>query len=226
MPTPTYQLEWDKSGEHIYETGIDHGVLYPIDNNGEYSKGYAWNGLSGVTESPSGAEATAIWADNTKYLNLYSAEEFAATLEAYTYPDEFAECDGSAEIADGVYANQQARKVFGLTYRSRIGNDTQGDTFGYKLHIIYGAKAKPSQRAYKTVNDSPEAASMSWELSTTPVTVTGFRPTSLITIDSTKADATKLATLEQILYGTPAGSGVTAVDARLPMPDEIASIMD
>ena len=222
MPTPTYQLEWDKSGEHYYETGIDHGVLYPIDNNGVYSKGYAWNGLSSVTESPSGAEATAIWADNTKYLNLYSAEEFAATLEAYTYPEEFAECDGSAELVDGVYANQQARKVFGLVYRSRIGNDTQGDTYGYKLHIIYGAKAKPSQRAYKTVNDSPEAASMSWELSTTPVTVTGFRPTSLITIDSTKADPTKLAALEQILFGTPADGQTPAVDARLPLPDEIA----
>lgn len=225
MPTPSFQIKWDESGEHIFETGIDHGVVYPVDSNGQYSKGYAWNGISAVTESPSGAEPTAIWADNIKYLNLYSGEEFGATLEAYTYPDAFAECDGSAEIAQGVYAGQQSRKAFGLCYRTRVGNELQGDQLGYKYHLIYGAKASPSERNYNTVNDSPEAQAMSWEISTTPINLTGFKPTSLITIDSRKTDAAKLATLEQILFGTPAGDGTQAVDARLPLPDEVMSIL-
>lgn len=225
MPTPSFQIKWDESGEHIFETGIDHGVVYPVDSNGQYSKGYAWNGISAVTESPSGAEPTAIWADNIKYLNLYSAEEFGATLEAYTYPDAFAECDGSAEIAQGVYAGQQSRKAFGLCYRTRVGNELQGDQLGYKYHLIYGAKASPSERNYNTVNDSPEAQAMSWEISTTPINLTGFKPTSLVTIDSRKTDPAKLATLEQILFGTPAGDGTQAVDARLPLPDEVMSTL-
>ena len=216
MPTPSFQIKWDESGEHIFETGIDHGVVYPVDSNGQYSKGYAWNGISAVTESPSGAEPTAIWADNIKYLNLYSAEEFGATLEAYTYPDAFAECDGSAEIAQGVYAGQQSRKAFGLCYRTRVGNELQGDQLGYKYHLIYGAKASPSERNYNTVNDSPEAQAMSWEISTTPINLTVFKPTSLVTIDSRKTDATKLATLEQILFGTPAQQAQDAVYEAVP----------
>lgn len=206
-----YKIQWDASGEHKYETGVDHAVLYPIDENGDYSNGYAWNGISSVNESPSGAEATPVWADNIKYLNLYSAEEFGATIEAYTYPDEFAECDGSAESAPGVYIGQQSRKTFGLAYRSRIGNDTMGDEYGEKIHLIYGAKASPSQRSYSTVNDSPEAATMSWELTTTPIAVSGMKPTSLITIDSTKTDAAKFERLKQILYGTPAHDTIPAV---------------
>lgn len=207
----SYKIQWDASGEHKYETGVDHAVLYPIDENGDYSNGYAWNGISSVNESPSGAEATPVWADNIKYLNLYSAEEFGATIEAYTYPDEFAECDGSAESAPGVYIGQQSRKTFGLAYRSRIGNDTMGDEYGEKIHLIYGAKASPSQRSYSTVNDSPEAATMSWELTTTPIAVSGMKPTSLITIDSTKTDAAKFEQLKQILYGTPAHDTIPAV---------------
>ena len=222
---PKIKLTWDDLGEHIYETGLDHGVHYPIDENGAYSTGFAWNGLSAVTESPSGAEATPIWADNIKYLNLYSAEEFGATVEAYTYPDSFAECDGSAEAKPGVFIGQQNRKTFGMSYRTKKGNDTQGDIFGYILHLIYGAKASPSERAYNSTNDSPEATSMSWELTTTPVNVTGLKPTSLVTIDSTKCDPDKLAALEQILYGTPAQDSTPAVEARLPLPDEVLSII-
>lgn len=221
-----YAIKWDESGQRLYETGVDHGVLYPVDNNGTYSKGYAWNGISAVTESPSGAEATPIWADNMKYLNIYSAEEYGATLEAYTYPDEFMECDGSKEIAPGVYAGQQQRKVFGLSYRTKIGNDLQGDSYGYKIHLIYGCMASPSERAYNTTNDSPEASALSWEITTTPINVSGMRATSQLTIDSTKVDATKLAALEQILYGTPADGSTEAVDARLPLPDEIAELLD
>lgn len=216
MPTPSFKLEWDKSGEHFYETGIDHGVLYPISAQGAYDTGEAWNGISAVTEKPSGAEATAVWADNQKYLNLYSAEEFAATLEAYTYPDGFMECDGSAEIAPGVFAGQQNRKMFGLSYRTKIGNDTQGDALGYKIHLIYGAKASPSERAYNTTNDSPEASAMSWEISTTPVNVSGMKATSILTIDSRKTTAGKLAALEQILYGTPAQQAQDAVYEAVP----------
>lgn len=194
------KIEWDKSGEHLYETGVSKGVLYVVDNNGAYSNGVAWNGLSSVSESPSGAEASPIYADNIKYLNLYSAEEFAASVEAYIYPDEFAQCDGSDEAQDGVFVGQQARKSFGLCYRTEIGNELTNE-YGYKLHLIYGCKAAPSERQYSTINDSPEAITMSWELSTTPVNVTGKKPTSTITIDSTKCLPADLAALEAILYG-------------------------
>ena len=216
------KLVWDNTGDRLYETGVKKGVLYPISSSGTYPKGVAWNGLTAVTESPSGAEATALYADDMKYLNLYSAEEFGATVEAYTYPEEFGECDGSAEIAKGVQIGQQTRKAFGMCYRTTIGNDTEGDAHGYKLHIIYGAMASPSEKAYATINDSPEAITFSWELTTTPVNVTGKKPTASLTIDSTKADPTKLAELEAILYGSDGGSGT---DARLPLPDEIATLM-
>lgn len=216
------KLVWDNTGDRLYETGVKQGVLYPVSSNGTYPKGVAWNGLTAVTESPSGAEATALYADDMKYLNLYSAEEFGATVEAYTYPEEFGECDGSAEIANGVQIGQQTRKAFGMCYRTTIGNDTEGDAHGYKLHIIYGAMASPSEKAYATINDSPEAITFSWELTTTPVNVTGKKPTASLTIDSTKADPTKLAALEAILYGSDGGSGA---DARLPLPDEIAELM-
>lgn len=216
------KLVWDNTGDRLYETGVKKGVLYPVSSNGTYPKGVAWNGLTAVTESPSGAEATALYADDMKYLNLYSAEEFGATVEAYTYPEEFGECDGSAEIANGVQIGQQTRKAFGMCYRTTIGNDTEGDAHGYKLHIIYGAMASPSEKAYATINDSPEAITFSWELTTTPVNVTGKKPTASLTIDSTKADPTKLAALEAILYGSDGGSGT---DARLPLPDEIAELM-
>lgn len=220
------KLVWDQTGERIYETGVDRGVLY-VQAGGIYPKGVAWNGLSGVTESPSGAEATAVWADNQKYLSLMSAEEFGATVEAYTYPDEFGECDGSASIATGVSIGQQNRKTFGLCYRTVKGNDTDGNDHGYLLHIIYGAKASPSEKAYATINDSPEAITFSWELTTTPVSVAGFKPTASLVIDSTKADPTKLAALEAILYGKDPTGPDTAdgVAARLPLPDEIATLM-
>jgi hypothetical protein len=216
------KLVWDKTGERLYETGVKQGVLYPMDANGAYPKGVAWNGLTNVTESPSGAEATALYADDIKYLNLMSNEEFGGTIEAYTYPDEFAECDGSASIATGVYIGQQARKTFGFCYRTTIGNDVESNAHGYKLHLVYGALASPSEKAYATINDSPEAITFSWEFSTTPVNVTGFKPTACLTIDSTKVDAEKLAALEKILYGDDADD--TAV-ARLPLPDEVAQVM-
>lgn len=219
------KLKWDQTGERLYETGVRNGVLYPLGSNGTYPKGVAWNGLTAVTESPSGAEATPLYADDIKYLNLMSTEEFGATIEAYTYPDEFAECDGSAALATGVQIGQQARKTFGLCYRTALGNDVVGNDYGYKLHIIYGALAAPSEKAYATINDSPEAITFSWEVTTTPVNVTGFKPTASITIDSTKANATKLAALEEILYGKDAASGGQAVEARLPLPDEIAQLM-
>lgn len=212
------KLVWDATGERYYETGVKNGVLY-IPTSGVYSKGVAWNGLTAVTESPSGAEATALYADDVKYLNLYSAEEFGATIEAYTYPDEFAACDGSAELVDGVLIGQQKRTPFGLCYKTTIGNDIDGNDHGYKLHIIYGAMASPSEKAYATINDSPEAITFSWEITTTPVTVAGFKPTSYIVIDSTKADSTKLTALEGILYGSE------NVEARLPLPDEIKTLM-
>lgn len=220
------KIVWDKTGERLYETGVKNGVLY-LQTDGVYNKGVAWNGLTAVTESPSGAEATALYADDMKYLNLYSAEEFGATIEAYTYPDEFAECDGSKELVDGVVIGQQTRKVFGLCYRTVIGNDTDGEAHGYKLHIIYGAMASPSEKAYATINDSPEAITFSWELTTTPVNVTGAKPTASVVIDSTKADPTKLAALEVILYGkdpTTLG-GNDGVDPRLPLPDELKTLM-
>lgn len=214
------RITWDKTGERYYETGVKMGVLYPIQSGGTYSKGIAWNGLTAITESPSGAEATPMYADDIKYLNLISNEEFGATIEAYTYPDEFAECDGSAALADGVMIGQQKRKTFGLCYRTTVGNDTDGSDFGYKLHLIYGCLAAPSEKAYATINDSPEAITFSWEVTTTPVSVKGFKPTSQITIDSTKVDPGKLASLEDILYGAEAGDG-----PRLPLPDEIAELM-
>ena len=213
------KLVWDNIGEHFYETGVRSGVLYIENQNDPYGKGVAWNGLVSVSESPSGAEPTALWADDIKYLNLYSAEEFAATVEAYTYPDEFAECDGSATLAPGAMIGQQNRKAFGLCYRTTLGNDTDGNDYGYKLHLIYGCKASPSEKAYSTINDSPEAITFSWELSTTPVAVEGFKPTASLTIDSTKVDAAKMQALEAVLYG----SGET--EARMPLPDEIKTML-
>lgn len=213
------KLVWDQTGERRYETGVKQGVLYLVDATGAYKNGVAWNGLTAVTESPSGAEATPLYADDIKYLNMVSAEELGGTIEAYTYPDEFALCDGSAELIDGVYVGQQARQVFGLCYRTAVGNDLQNNDYGYKLHLIYGALAAPSEKAYATINDSPEAITFSWEFSTTPVNVTGLKPTASITIDSTKAQADKLAALEAILYGSE------TEEARMPLPDEVATIM-
>lgn len=212
------KLTWDASGERLYETGVKQGVLYVMDNN-VYGNGVAWNGLTAITESPSGAESTPLYADDIKYLDLRSTEEFGATIEAYTYPDEFAACDGSASLADGVSIGQQARKMFGLCYRTTVGNDTDGTDHGYKLHLIYGATASPSEKAYETINDSPEAITFSWEITTTPVSVTGFKPTASITIDSTKADPTCLAALEEKLYGG------TSTEPTLPLPDEVKTIM-
>lgn len=225
------RLTWDNTGERYYETGVKQGVLYPIQTDGKYSVGVAWNGLTAVTESPSGAEATALYADDIKYLNLISTEEFGATIEAYTYPDEFAECDGSAALADGIMLGQQKRKTFGLCYKTTVGNDVDGNDYGYKLHLIYGCLAAPSEKAYATINDSPEAITFSWEVSTTPVNVAGFKPTSQITIDSTKIaedKKAKLTELEDILYGKDGtGDGQTgAVVARLPLPDEIKTLFE
>lgn len=212
------KLVWDESGKRLYETGVKMGVLYVQDANGAYPKGVAWNGLTAVNESPSGAEATPLYADDIKYLNLRSAEEFGATIEAYTYPDEFEACDGSAEIAVGVKIGQQARKSFGLCYRTIVGNDVEGNDFGYKLHLIYGATAAPSEKAYATVNDSPEAVTFSWEVTCTPVEVPGFKPSASIVIDSTKVDKTKLAALEAKLYGN------ATEEATLPLPSEIIAM--
>lgn len=227
MAETTGRLVWDATGERLYETGVSQGVLYVQDSTGKYPKGVAWNGLTGVTESPSGAEATALYADDIKYLNLMSAEEFGATIEAYTYPDEFAQCDGSAELTTGVTIGQQDRATFGMCYKTVLGNDSESNNYGYKLHIIYGAKASPSEKAYATINDSPEAITFSWEVTTTPVNVNGFKPTASLTIDSTKVEAGKLTALEDILYGKDAGAEGTpaAVAARLPLPDEIATLM-
>lgn len=221
------KIVWDKAGEHLYETGVKNGVLYPQASNGTYPKGVAWNGLTGITESPSGAEATPLYADDIKYLNLMSVEEFGASIEAYTYPDEFALCDGSAAIAPGVMIGQQPRKTFGMCYKTTLGNDTDGESHGYKLHVIYGATASPSEKAYATINDNPEAITFSWELKTTPVNVTGAKPTASLTIDSTKVNAAKLAALEEILYGKDptTTNGSDGVDPRLPLPDEIAEMM-
>lgn len=212
------KLVWDKTGERLYETGVKNGVLYPMVD-GAYPKGVVWNGLTAVTESPSGAEATPLYADDIKYLNLMSAEEFGATIEAYTYPDEFAECDGSATLGTGVTIGQQPRKTFGMSYKTTMGNDVDNDKHGYKLHLIYGAMASPSEKAYSTINDSPEAITFSWELTTTPVNVTGFKPTASLTIDSTKIAPEKLAAIEALLYGSESG------EAKLPLPDEIAEIL-
>lgn len=213
------KLVWDETGKRYYETGVRQGVLYPMDASGTYPKGVAWNGLTAVTESPSGAEATPLYADDIKYLNLMSAEEFGATIEAYTYPDEFAACNGEAELVPGVTIGQQARQAFGMSYRTVIGNDVDGESHGYKLHLIYGALAAPSEKGYSTINDSPDAITFSWEISTTPVSVDNFKPTASITINSTKVNAEKLAALEKILYGD------TEVEPRLPLPNEVAQIM-
>ena len=213
------KIIWDNTGEKLYETGVKNGVLY-LQTAGVYSKGVAWNGLTAVTESPSGAEPTNLYADDIKYISLYSAEEFGATIEAYTYPEEFAECDGSASIAEGVWIGQQARKPFGLAYKTTVGNDTDGAGFGYKIHLLYGCMASPSEKSYSTINDSPEAITFSWELTTTPTNVTGHKPTACLTIDSTKADKDRLAELEAILFGSD------EEDARLPLPDEIAQLMN
>ena len=218
-------LKWDETGERLYETGVKQGVLYPIDANNKYSVGTAWSGLTKVTEKPTGAEATELYADDIKYLNLMSAEKLEGTIEAYMYPEEFMECDGSAEPETGVTVGQQTRKTFGLCYRTTLGNDTIGNDYGYKLHLIYGCKASPSEKGYETINDSPSAITFSWEFKTTPVSVTGLKPTANLTIDSTKADAENLALLESILYGTAAEGGSEAVDARLPLPDEVIYIL-
>ena len=216
------RITWDDTGKRLYETGVKMGVLYPIQEGGLYSKGVAWNGLITVTESPSGAEATALYADDIKYLNLLSNEEFGATIEAYTYPDEFAECDGSASLATGVMIGQQKRKTFGLCYRTALGNDVDGNDYGYKLHLVYGCLAAPSEKGFSSINDSPEAITFSWEVSTTPVSVTGFKPTSQSAIDSTKVNAEKLSALEDILYGKTSDE---ATGPRLPLPNEVATLM-
>ena len=215
------KLVWDETGKRFYETGVKQGVLYPQAAGGTYPKGVAWNGLTSVSESPEGAEPEPLYADDIKYFYFIFVEEFKATIEAYTYPDEFAECDGSASIAEGVTVGQQKRKPFGLCYRTTLGNDVDGNSHGYKLHLVYGALAAPSEKNFETINDSPEAATFSWELSTTPVAISkdGFQPTASITIDSTKADSTKLKALEDILYGS------TENEPRLPLPDEVATLM-
>lgn len=212
------RVTWDQVGERLYETGVDRGVLYIPDNTGVYNAGYSWNGLVSVTESPSGAEANPQYADNIKYLNLISAEQFGGTLEAFTYPDEFAQCDGTVVPQPGISIGQQNRKTFGLCYRSRLGNDLDGVDHGYKLHLIYGALAAPSEKPYSTINDSPEAVTFSWELTTTPVDVPNYKPTSSMTVDSTKVDATALAQLEDMLYGT------AGVDPKLPLPAEVLTL--
>lgn len=220
------KIEWDKTGEKIYETGVKNGVLYLPDENGAYNKGVAWNGLTTVTESPSGAESTPLYADDIKYAELLSAEEFGFTIECYTYPDEFAECDGSAEPTPGVTIGQQNRKTFGLCYRTTLGNDVKGNEYGYKLHLIYGAKASPSEKAYGTINDSPEAITFSYEATTTPVNVTGYKPTASLIIDSTKVKPENLQKLEDVLYGKDSAveSGAN-LEPRLPLPDEVISII-
>lgn len=214
-------IQWDQVGEKLYESGVDHGVLYPQNVDGTYPVGVAWNGLVSVTESPTGAESNPQFADNIKYLNLLSAETFGATIEAFTYPDEFAVCDGSAEPEVGVMIGQQARKPFGLCYRTLIGSDSEGLEAGYKLHLIYGCLASPSEKAYTTINESPEAITFSWEVTTTPASVTGYKPTASLVIDSTKVSAPDLAALEAVLYGT---TGTPDVPGELPTPDEVIAM--
>ena len=213
------KLKWDQIGERLYETGVDKVVLFPMESTGQYGTGVAWNGISAVNESPSGAEPTALYANNGKYLNLISNEDFAATIVAFTYPDEFEECDGSKEIAPGVVIGQQKRKVFGLAYRTLLGNDVDGNDHGYKLHLVYGCLAAPSENNHSTVNDSPEAGTMSWSVSTTPVEVADAKPTATVTIDSTKADKAKLKKLEDMLYGTE------QAESKLPLPAEVITLM-
>lgn len=213
------KIVWDKTGERFYETGVDHAVLYPIDAEGLYNGGVAWNGITAINESPSGAEPNNLYADNIKYLVLVGAEDFGLTIEAYTYPDEWEQCDGSAEIAPGVLAGQQNRKIFGLSYRTKLGNDVDGQDHGYKLHLVYGGLASPSERGYQAVNDSPEPINPSWEVTTTPVDVPGFKPTARLIITSTKADPAKLAALETILYGSE------EAEPRLPLPGEVIELL-
>jgi hypothetical protein len=213
------KLKWDQTGERLYETGVDRAVLYLIGSDGTYDKGVAWNGITAITESPSGADANPLYADNIKYLNLIAAEDFGGTIQAYMYPDEWASCDGSEEVAPGVTIGQQKRKTFGLSHRTKIGNDVDGQDYGYKIHLIYGALASPSERGYQTINNSPEAMTLSWTFTTTPVEVPGFKPTAILTIDSTKTDADKMAALETILYGSD------EAEARLPFPSEVMEIM-
>lgn len=213
------KIIWDNAGEKLYETGVDRGVLYPTETGGTYGKGVAWNGLTGVTDSPSGAEASPYYADNIKYASITSAEELGLTIEAYMYPDEFGVCDGTAEIATGVTIGQQARKPFGFCYRTNVGNDTEGEAYGYKIHCVYGAMASPSEKGYQSINDSPEPITLSWEVTTTPVNVKDHKPTASLIIDSKKVTAEKLKNLEAILYGTE------EEEARLPLPDEIATLV-
>lgn len=214
------KIIWDETGDRLYETGVKNVVLYPMGSNGAYEKGVAWNGVTAITESPSGAEANPLYADDIKYLELRSAEEFGATIEAYTYPDEFAACDGSASLIEGVTIGQQTRKAFGFTYRTTLGNDVAGDEYGYKIHIVYGAKAAPSEKAYATINDSPEAITFSWEVTTTPVAVTGHKPTAHLEIDSTKLTETQMAAVEALLYGSE------SEEAKLPLPDAILATIN
>ncbi len=213
-------LKWDETGTKTYETGISKGVIYPQAEGGTYPKGEAWSGLTAINESPSGAEATPVYADNIKYLNLISAEDFGFTIEALMYPDAFAECNGESELAKGISVTQQKRKAFGLSYQTITGNDTENEAYGYKIHLVYGAQAAPSEMSHNTVNETPETTSMSWECSTTPVNVTGFKPTAHIIIDSTKIDATKLKKITDLLYGT------AEKEAQLPLPDEIIALMN
>lgn len=228
------KIIWDEIGEHRYETGVDHGVLYQVTSAGKYTGGVAWNGLTSASESPSGAEASKQYADNMNYLTLYSAEEFGMTIEAFTYPDEFEQNDGSAAPVAGLNIGQQPRKSFGLSYRTKIGNDVAGDDYGYKLHLVYGCRAAPSERGYSTINDSPEAITFSWEISTTPVTISGYEPSALLTIDSTKFteadDKAKLALLEKVLYGqdtdSEASPAIEATAATLPLPDVVIKILN
>lgn len=218
------RLAWDKTGERIYETGVDHGVLYP-QVGGAYPEGVAWNGLTSVSESPSGAEPTNLYADNMKYLTIKSAEEFGATIECYTYPPEWKKCDGSSEIAKGVNIGQQNRQNFGFSYRTKKGNDTEGEDYGYIIHMIYGCSASPSEKSYETINDSPDAITFSYEITTTPINVAGYKPTATITVDSTEVDADKLKALEDILYGTDAsGDDTEGTKPRLPLPEELKTL--
>jgi hypothetical protein len=219
MAEASKALVWDQTGDRLFETGVSKGVLFPADGAGGYAKGVVWNGLTGVTEKPSGADATPLYADNIKYLSLTAAEEFGATIEAYTYPDEFAVCDGSAELAAGITVGQQARKTFGLVYVTAVGNDVDDIAYGYKIHVIYGAKAAPSERGFKTINDKPEAIAFSWTITTTPANVTGHKPTASLVIDSTKVDADSLAAIEALLFGSD------LTDASLPTPDEILALV-
>lgn len=215
------KITWDDTGDRLYETGVKQVALYTMESTGAYGTGVAWNGVTAITESPSGAEANPLYADDIKYLELRSVEEFGASIEAYTYPEAFAACDGSAELLPGVKIGQQPRKAFGLVYKTTLGNDTEGDAYGYKIHIIYGAKASPSEKAFNTINDSPEAITFSWELTTTPVSVTGFKPTSYLEFDSTKLSKAKMDALEALLYGSDEGSSTPT----LPLPDAIVAAL-